>query len=165
MYTSIVLCTPYLHIYLLYPLYPLYSLYPISTALTGFAGSVIFPYFIKIFKIYNTALLSIAYQFILVAIAGLSFFFASRETSVLIVIYAVLLSRSGLWLFDLCVRQIAQESIPENSRGVVNGQWKALISFFNMSTFVCALFFPEPSDFWLLCLVSAVMVGIHYDSY
>lgn len=30
-----------------------------------------------------------------------------------------LFSRTGLWLFDLCVRQIAQETIPE----LVRGEW------------------------------------------
>jgi len=42
-------------------------------------------------------------------------------------------------MFDLGVRQIAQETIPEHSRGVINGQWKSLTAFFEMASYVIAL--------------------------
>ena len=41
-------------------------------------------------------------------------------------------------MFDLGVRQIAQEKIPEYCRGKVNGQWKSIISFFEMTVYVIA---------------------------
>jgi len=47
-----------------------------------------------------------------------------------------------LWLFDLCVRQIAQETIPEAVRGKVNGQWRSMIAFFEMSAYVIAAYIP-----------------------
>ncbi len=53
-----------------------------------------------------------------------------------------LFSRTGLWLFDLCVRQIAQETIPEAVRGKVNGQWRSMIAFFEMSAYAIAAYIP-----------------------
>jgi hypothetical protein len=41
-------------------------------------------------------------------------------------------------MFDLGVRQIAQETIPEHCRGKVNGQWKSMISSFEMVSYVVA---------------------------
>jgi hypothetical protein len=47
---------------------------------------------------------------------------------------SVLCSRAGLWMFDLTARQIAQVTIKETVRGRVNGQWKAIISFFDINS-------------------------------
>jgi hypothetical protein len=41
-------------------------------------------------------------------------------------------------MFDLGVRQIAQETIPEHCRGKVNGQWKSMISSFEMISYLVA---------------------------
>lgn len=43
-------------------------------------------------------------------------------------------------MFDLGVRQIAQETIPEFCRGKVNGQWRSMTAFFEMASYVLALF-------------------------
>jgi hypothetical protein len=43
-------------------------------------------------------------------------------------------------MFDLGVRQIAQETIPEYCRGKVNGQWKSMTSAFEMISFIIAGF-------------------------
>jgi len=55
--------------------------------------------------------------------------------------FVQLLSRTGLWLYDLCVRQIAQETIPESVRGAVNGEWRSVIAFFDMGTYLLAIYF------------------------
>ena len=58
------------------------------------------------------------------------------------------------------MRQIAQECIPESHRGRVNGQWKALISFFDMLSYVVAMVFDRPSEFVYLTSLSAIMVFV-----
>lgn len=45
-------------------------------------------------------------------------------------------------MFDLGVRQIAQETIPEYCRGKVNGQWRTITAFFEMTIFCLALLIP-----------------------
>lgn len=57
-----------------------------------------------------------------------------------------LLSRTGLWMFDLGARQIAQETIPEASRGKVNGQWRSMTAFFEMGGYLLALMFSGMSS-------------------
>jgi len=44
-------------------------------------------------------------------------------------------------MFDLGARQIAQETIPEASRGRVNGQWRSMTAFFEMGGYLLALLF------------------------
>jgi hypothetical protein len=76
---------------------------------------------------------------VFIAAAGIYCF--SALTGSIIMVVAVLISRAGLWLFDLCARQISQETIDEDSRGVVNGQWASLTSFFNLSSYALACLF------------------------
>lgn len=60
---------------------------------------------------------------------------------------------------DLGVRQIAQETIPEYCRGKVNGQWKSMTSFFEMAAYIVAGTISDPKNFWVLAVISSVMVG------
>ena len=127
-------------------------------AITGFAATLIYPCCRARFNLYNLGAMAIVFQAILVAIAASSFYWASSDVVVFVIIYTVLFSRTGLWMFDLCTRQICQEAVPESSRGVVNGQWRALIAFFDMTSYVMALWYHDPKYFGTLCLMSATMV-------
>jgi len=49
-------------------------------------------------------------------------------------------------VFDLCARQLAQERVPEGSRGRVNGQWNALIALCDMSSFGLAVRYDGEFD-------------------
>jgi hypothetical protein len=80
------------------------------------------------------------------------------NTSNRIIAISVLFSRAGLWMFDLTTRQIAQVTIKESIRGRVNGQWKAIISFFDMFGYFLAVVFSRPDQFWVLTTISAIMV-------
>lgn len=75
------------------------------------------------------------------------------------------MTRSGAWLFDLCARQIAQETIKEVVRGKVNGQWRAMIAFFDMSTFALAIAFPNPEEFFILTSLSGAMAIVTAITY
>jgi iron-regulated transporter 1 len=131
-----------------------------GAAFTGFLGAVIFPFINARFGLYTTSAIAIIFQEILVVAAAISFFFFSPHIIVLVLIFAVLLSRTGLWMFDLGVRQIAQETIPEYCRGKVNGQWRAMTAFFEMSSYVLALLIQGTRYFWVLTSVSATVVTL-----
>ena len=62
-------------------------------------------------------------------------------TSSFVVSLAVIISRMGLWLLDLSVRQIAQETIDQHKRGSINGTWQSLDSFFIMLSYIFAMIF------------------------
>ena len=47
--------------------------------------------------------------------------------------------RCGLWIFDLCTRQIVQENVDEIHRNRTNGHWNSMVSLFDMASFILAL--------------------------
>jgi len=127
-------------------------------ALFGFTGAALYPYLKVRWGIWVLAQRAIWYQFSMVAFAATSFFWGSQHDINLCIVSGVLFSRIGLWIFDLCARQIAQEMIPENIRGSTNGFWSSITAFFDMSTFVVAIFYPHASDFILLTSISAIVI-------
>eukprot|EP00597_Dinobryon_sp_UTEXLB2267_P007465 CAMPEP_0170085378 /NCGR_PEP_ID=MMETSP0019_2-20121128/20275_1 /TAXON_ID=98059 /ORGANISM="Dinobryon sp., Strain UTEXLB2267" /LENGTH=333 /DNA_ID=CAMNT_0010301807 /DNA_START=637 /DNA_END=1638 /DNA_ORIENTATION=+ len=129
-------------------------------ALMGFTGAVIFPLLNRYFGLWLTAEFAIVFQCSLVTLAASAFFWPGvhKELTMVVMVTAVLISRIGLWIFDLSARQIAQETIPEACRGKVNGQWRAVIAFFEMSSFVLAMWVSEPEHFSFLTSLSALMV-------
>ena len=129
-------------------------------ALFGFLGATIFPRLKANFGLIQTGFGAIWYQFALVFCAAASMYVYSVRLSTWIIMYAVLFSRSGLWVFDLCARQIVQETLPEDTRGSVNGLWASIISFFNMSSFVMSMINPDPREFIVLTTISAMLVGL-----
>ena len=129
-------------------------------ALFGFLGATIFPSMRGYFGLVQTGFGAIWYQFILVFIAAASMYICEVQISTWIIMYAVLLSRTGLWVFDLCARQIVQETLAEDVRGRVNGLWASIISFFNMSSFVMSMLNPDPKEFIVLTTISAALVGL-----
>ena len=128
-------------------------------ALTEFAGAASFPFFSRRFGDWKTGFFAIWYQFSFVLLAAASVFVAPMQRSSIIIATSVLFSRAGLWMFDLTTRQLAQLTIKEATRGAVNGQWKSLISFFDMFGYFLAVVFSRPDQFWVLTTISAFMVG------
>lgn len=128
-------------------------------ALTEFSGAAMFPFFSRKFGDWKTGYFAIWYQFIFVLLAASSIFVVPLQKSSFVIAISVLLSRAGLWMFDLTTRQIAQVTIKETTRGRVNGQWKSMISFFDMFGYFLAVLFSRPDQFWVLTTISACMVG------
>ena len=123
-------------------------------------ASYLYPYFTYRVGVHKAGTLAIWYQCGFVAIAAFSFSFASLDLidSAKILIVAVLLSRAGLWMFDRCATQIGQETIKEEVRGVVNSQWTALYSAFEMLVYIIAMVYYDPSYFYILTSISFIMV-------
>ena len=128
-------------------------------ALTEFGGAALFPFFSRKFGDWKTGYVAIWYQFIFVLLAASSMFVVPLHQSSFVIAISVLFSRAGLWMFDLTTRQLAQVTIKEATRGRVNGQWKSMISFFDMFGYFLAVLFSRPDQFWALTTVSACMVG------
>ncbi len=128
-------------------------------ALTEFCGAALFPFFSRKYGDWKTGYFAIWYQFTFVLLAASSMLAVPMQQSSLIIAVSVLFSRAGLWMFDLTTRQLAQVTIKETTRGRVNGQWKSMISFFDMFGYFLAVLFSRPDQFWVLTTVSACMVG------
>lgn len=74
-------------------------------------------------------------------------------------IIAVILSRLGLWSFDLCAQLIIQESTLPSQRGSFSSVEAALQNFFELCAFAMTIMFPRPQQFCYPALVSLLAVS------
>ncbi|GBG86775.1 hypothetical protein CBR_g42060 [Chara braunii] len=72
----------------------------------------------------------------------------------------IVLSRFGLWSFDLAVTQLMQETVHEAERGVVGGFQGAMQELMSMIGYVLCILFPKPKDFGTLIIVSFLTVSL-----
>eukprot|EP00058_Branchiostoma_floridae_P023337 XP_002608827.1 hypothetical protein BRAFLDRAFT_125612 [Branchiostoma floridae] len=77
-------------------------------------------------------------------------------TSVALLMTGVTLGRIGLWMYDLTVTQLYQETVEENHRGVVFGVQNSLNFFMDMMHFLLVIVLPAPETFGFLILLSFV---------
>jgi iron-regulated transporter 1 len=71
-----------------------------------------------------------------------------------IFIVGVILSRFGLWSFDLCAQLIIQESIQPPNRGTFSAVEMSLQNLFELCAFATTLVFPRPDQFRFPALIS-----------
>ena len=77
-------------------------------------------------------------------------------------------SRLGLWLADLAVNQLIQQSAPPAELGEVQGLQASLCSLLETLSFVAGLIWPKPSQFRLLmagsvaAVASACLLGLRF---
>jgi hypothetical protein len=82
-----------------------------------------------------------------------------------LLIGGVLASQTGLWVFNLCVAQLQQETVPDHARGVMGGVQQSLNSFFGSGRFAIGLAFPQNFDvcvstaYGSMCLVTVLQRG------
>lgn len=82
----------------------------------------------------------------------------SPRATMPIFIAGVVLSRSGLWSFDLCAQQMIQESIAPPHRGTFSSVEMSLQNFFELCAFATTIIFPRPTQFGYPALISLVAV-------
>ncbi|XP_002741254.1 ferroportin-like [Saccoglossus kowalevskii] len=78
--------------------------------------------------------------------------------SVALLFTGMVLSRTGLWLFDLTVTQLIQESVLETQRGIFNGVQNSLNGFMDLVHFALVITFPNPHTYGVLVLLSFLFV-------
>ncbi|KAL6051429.1 Solute carrier family 40 protein [Balamuthia mandrillaris] len=72
----------------------------------------------------------------------------------------LILSRVGLWSFDLAERQIMQEAVPEDKRGTINSVEYSLTNVFSLLSYLMGMIVPDPEHFGILVIVSFLAVFI-----
>jgi len=90
---------------------------------------------------------------------------STKFISIIVLLVGIVLSRSGLWIADLTITQLQQENVPESERGTVGGVQNALNSIFELLSYVATICAPDPSQFWILVLVSISAVGLSVFTY
>ncbi len=72
---------------------------------------------------------------------------------------AVIISRFGLYTFDLAALNVIQFLTEEENRGVVSGFQKTLESMFELASYVLAFIYSTPDQFPYICVISWSMTG------
>ncbi|PVI00807.1 hypothetical protein DM02DRAFT_707097 [Periconia macrospinosa] len=85
---------------------------------------------------------------------GLSWFFAGSEALTKTGVFAasglvggVILSRVGLWGFDLCAQNIVQEEVDEDNRGAFSTVEASFQNFFELLSYASTIAFSKPNQF------------------
>ena len=82
------------------------------------------------------------------------------SVALILLVTGVTLARFGLWMFDLAVQQLVQETVIEEERGVVGGVMNAMNSIMDMLHYVLVIAAPRPEHFSILTLISVGMVTL-----
>jgi len=97
---------------------------------------------------------------------GLSWFFALSDSptgssNILAasgLVAAVILSRTGLWSFDLCAQAIIQSEVDSHSRGAFSTVEASFQNLFELLSYVTTIVFSRPDQFRWPALISVVAV-------
>lgn len=82
----------------------------------------------------------------------------SSTTKTFVFIASVILSRIGLWSFDLTAQLLVQNSIDASHRGSFSATESSLQNFFELCTFAMTIIWSEPEKFMYPATVSLVAV-------
>lgn len=126
-------------------------------ALTGLAGTILFPRFQQKIGNLRSGLWAVWMQWAFLVWCLIGAFFNGWSSSALLM-GGVIGSRVGLWMFDLAAIQLIQESVDEGERGVVGGVQGSLQEFFSMMSYAGGILISNPENFWILVVVSFSMV-------
>ena len=91
-----------------------------------------------------------------------SFFFESPcldYTSILVLLIGMALSRFGLWLSDLVIHQIIQESVEEKERGIIGGAQNSFNTIFDLIKYFLVIILSDVTQYGYLVIVSVVAVS------
>lgn len=80
------------------------------------------------------------------------------QASLPVFIITLILSRFGLWSFDLCAQLIIQESVVPSHRGSFSSFEASLQNFFELCAFASTVVFPKPQQFCYPALLSLAAV-------
>eukprot|EP00053_Salpingoeca_punica_P015096 m.138064 g.138064 ORF g.138064 m.138064 type:complete len:639 (+) comp16624_c0_seq1:173-2089(+) len=90
---------------------------------------------------------------------------SKRNLEMGLLLSGVILSRLGLWMFDLSVTQLLQQRVPEAVRGTINGTQNALQSIFDVLGMVLGIILSDPSRWEILVFISFGFVAVACISY
>ena len=128
-------------------------------AFFGFVGAICYPFLRVPLGLRATGLLSVAFYLLFLSLSASSFYFrgSSNEVKILLLTTFSMVSRVGYSSFDLSTKQISQEAITEiNTRNQIYSVWNSITAFFELSTYALTMIFSKSTEFWLLCVISAV---------
>lgn len=86
-------------------------------------------------------------------------------TAALIMVAGVVMSRVGLWGFDLAVQLLVQESVEPEARGSFSSMEASFQNFFELCAYMSTLIFSRPEQFRYPILMSTVAILVADATY
>jgi iron-regulated transporter 1 len=81
-------------------------------------------------------------------------------TSIIVLMLGMAVSRFGLWLTDLTINQIIQESVDEKERGTIGGVQSSLNRLFDLIKYISVVFLPDIKQYGYLVIISASSIFV-----
>ena len=141
------------------------SIYQAVSSVVGVGATFLAPHLISTMGMEKAGLFSIWFQQGFLLLSVIAFFLFNNDTSSLaldasdptstiwIFLGCLVLSRMGLWSFDLAERQIMQEYVPKEKRGLINGVEFSLTNVFFVGSYLMGVIASRPDQFqWLVSL-------------
>jgi iron-regulated transporter 1 len=82
------------------------------------------------------------------------------QGSVWLFLGCLILSRVGLWSFDLAERQIMQDYVPEEKRGIINSVEFSLTNVFSLLSYLLGVVWSRPNEFGVITVISFCAVTL-----
>ncbi|XP_057827581.2 solute carrier family 40 member 1 isoform X2 [Cryptomeria japonica] len=114
------------------------------SAVIGISATLLYPIVHSHLQSLRTGLWSIWTQWGILIICVASIWVQNQLVSAWMLMGGVAASRLGLWMFDLSVVQIMQDSVPESDRGVVGGVQNSVQSFMDLLTYIMGIIVSDP---------------------
>jgi len=143
----------------------------------GLLGTFIFPIMVSKRGLIQTGGISIWFQLVLLGLCIVSTFFSGhtgdcsefegtehdgcihdRNVEVGLLITGVVVSRCGLWMFDLAVTQMLQERVETDVIAKVNGVQSSIQNLLDMFSYLLGVILSTPDDFRFLAWISFMFV-------
>ena len=136
-------------------------------AMFGIIGTWLHPVIVRRLSDDSTSGLLFVWMFWLLLLPiGASFmFYGTTQTSAIVMIVSVTVSRALLWCFDLTIQKLLQDTVQESERGVVNSVHTAVTQLMLVCVSISGMFFPEPTEFATLVSISLLSVLLSCIAY
>nr|CAG4715533.1 unnamed protein product [Naegleria fowleri] len=134
------------------------------SAISGLSSTFLGPFMIRRYNVFKGGLISIYLQFSCLVVGvlffiGFHFFTETFSFAVYLFLICVVLSRLGLYSFDLAEIQIMQQLVDPTDSGIINATEGSLTKVADLVVFISALLFSTPSNFVILVVGSLCCVG------
>ncbi|KNA07822.1 hypothetical protein SOVF_168330 isoform B [Spinacia oleracea] len=128
------------------------------SAIVGITATFTYPILESKISTLRTGLWSIWSQWSILLICVGSIWVKNGISSAYMLMSGVAASRIGLWMFDLAVIQQMQDQVPNSDRCIVGGVQNSIQSAMDLLGYTMGVIVPNPKHFWVLILISFVVV-------
>eukprot|EP00547_Thalassionema_nitzschioides_P012166 CAMPEP_0194260164 /NCGR_PEP_ID=MMETSP0158-20130606/45308_1 /TAXON_ID=33649 /ORGANISM="Thalassionema nitzschioides, Strain L26-B" /LENGTH=247 /DNA_ID=CAMNT_0039000233 /DNA_START=750 /DNA_END=1493 /DNA_ORIENTATION=+ len=132
------------------------------TSLLGLLGTFSFSISQRYMKLEETALWSIVWIFICLSISLSSVLVSDNPPALsgALIIIGVMPSRIGIWVYDISITQLFQQTVSPPIRGQMGGAQASLNTVCEFLPFLVGMIYSDIEDFWILMILGYICVAM-----